>query len=277
MRLLRPLALLLGVVALAACDKNAVQEIAGPAPTAGIKFFNFGVNAPNVHFYANNRKLSATSSASCAAAKNPPVSATDTLCLTTGIQATTGIAYSGASAAGQYMGVDPGQYNVVARIVSTSATLNGDTISTVPVTVEAGKFYSLYESGFYNATTETVDAFVVEDNFDRTIDWTTASVRFVNAISNSSPMTLYANKVGATDLVPIGGEVPYKSAGAFVPLAPGAYDLHARYAGSTTDKVVRTAVSFQAGIAYTISARGDITVTSTTAANRPFLDNTTNR
>jgi len=28
---------------------------------------------------------------------------------------------------------------------------------------------------------------------------------------------------------------------------------------------------------YTIAARGDITVTSSAAANRPFLDNTANR
>ena len=277
MRLLRPLALLLGVAALAACDKNAVQEITAPAPTAGIRFFNFGLNAPNVHFYAGDRKLSATSSSSCAAAKNPPVTATDTLCLNAGIQATTGIAYSGVSAAGQYMGMDPGQYSVVARIVSTTASLNGDTIATLPVTVQDGKFYSLYTSGFYDATTEATDAFVVEDDFDRTIDWTSAYLRLVNASSNAQPMTLFVNKVGETDLTAINADVAYKSAGAFVKLAPGAYDLHVRYAGSTTDRIVRTAIGFQAGVVYTISARGDMTVTSTTATNRPFLDVTANR
>lgn len=277
MRLLRPLAVLLGVAALAACDKNAVRDIAAPAPTAGIRFFNFGVNAPNVHYYAGDRKLSATSSASCASAKNPPVTATDTTCLTTGIQATSGIAYSGVSAAGQYMGMDPGQYSIVARIVSTTASLNGDTISTVPVAIEAGKFYSLYTSGFYNATTQSVESFVVVDDFDQTIDWSGAYVRFVNAISNSQPMTLYANPVGATDLTAIGGEVAYKSAGAFVKVAPGAYDFRIRTAGSTTDRATRTAIGIQAGIVYTITARGDITVTSTTATTRPFLDVSSNR
>ena len=41
--------------------------------------------------------------------------------------------------------------------------------------------------------------------------------------------------------------------------------------------VTRTGVSFLGGRIYTIGARGDITVTSTTATNRPILDNTANR
>jgi hypothetical protein len=45
----------------------------------------------------------------------------------------------------------------------------------------------------------------------------------------------------------------------------------------TTNAIARTAVSFSAGKVYTISARGDMTVVSTTATNRPFLDNTANR
>ena len=53
--------------------------------------------------------------------------------------------------------------------------------------------------------------------------------------------------------------------------------LSTRYTGSSTNAIVRAGVSFVAGKVYTISARGDITVTSTTATNRPFLDNTANR
>jgi hypothetical protein len=57
----------------------------------------------------------------------------------------------------------------------------------------------------------------------------------------------------------------------------GTYDLSTRYAGVTTNAITRAAVSFSAGRVYTIGARGDITVTSTTAATRPQLDNTANR
>ncbi|HEU4564815.1 MAG TPA: hypothetical protein VFS05_09210, partial [Gemmatimonadaceae bacterium] len=58
---------------------------------------------------------------------------------------------------------------------------------------------------------------------------------------------------------------------------PGSYDLHARAAGSTTDLIVRTTLLFEAGHVYTITARGDMTVTSSSATNRPYLDNTANR
>jgi hypothetical protein len=57
----------------------------------------------------------------------------------------------------------------------------------------------------------------------------------------------------------------------------GIYDLSTRAAGSSTNIIVRTAVGFSTGRVYTIGARGDITVTSTTAATRPQLDNTLNR
>ena len=132
-------------------------------------------------------------------------------------------------------------------------------------------------SGFYDATAKTVEGFIVEDPFPDTFDWTNANVRFVNAISNSSPMTLYAKNTTTLVEVPVGALVAYKGAGAFTALPQAVYDLSTRTAGSSTNTIVRTAVSFNAGKIYTISARGDITIVSTTLTNRPFLDNTTNR
>ncbi|MGH7620038.1 MAG: hypothetical protein ACREPM_22720, partial [Gemmatimonadaceae bacterium] len=58
----RSLALLLSVAAIAACDKNGVQNITAPATGAAVKFFNFGVGAPGVNFYANTPKVTAISS-----------------------------------------------------------------------------------------------------------------------------------------------------------------------------------------------------------------------
>jgi hypothetical protein len=122
-----------------------------------------------------------------------------------------------------------------------------------------------------------VEAFVVEDPFPAEIDYSVAHVRFVHAISNANPMTLYASNTTTGAEAAVGAEVAYKSAGAFTALPNGVYDLNTRYAGLTTNAITRTGVSFVAGRVYTISARGDITVVSTTAADRPFLDNTTNR
>ena len=263
-------ALLCAAAALAGCDfeKNAVQDITGPLPSARIRFFNFGVNAPAVNFYANDTKVTAVSSTACTPPDEPE-------CTTTGIEPTTGINYGGVGSAGLYSAMDPGQYTFSGRIAA--ATDKNLPISNATATLEAGKHYSYYQSGFYSTASKKADAFVVEDVFPAEIDWSGAHVRFVNAIANANPMTLYARNTLTGEEHAIGGAVPYKSAGAFVAVPSGPYELRTRYPGSSTSAIVRTGITFAAGRVYTISARGDITVTSTTAANRPFLDNTANR
>ena len=256
MKTFRSIAILLGAVALASCDKNAVQDITGSLPGARIKFFNFGVNAPQVNFYANATKMTAITSA-------------------TGVESTLGVGYGSVGAGGFYSALTPGQYTFAGRI---AATVDKDlVVSTVPSTLADGKSYSFYMSGFYDATAKTVEGFVVEDPYVSALDFTVAYVRFVNAISNSSPMTMYARNTTTLAEVAIGAAVAYKSAGVFMAVPNGVYDLSTRLAGVTTNAIARTAVSLSAGKVYTISARGDMTVVSTTATNRPFLDNTANR
>jgi len=250
-------AALLCALVLAACEKNAVQTIDSPVPPgAMIKFFNFGVNAPGVNFYANTTKVTAIGSA-------------------TGLEATTGVTYGGVGAGGYYSAVTAGQYTLSGKI---AATVDKDlAISNLSATLALDNAYSFYQSGFYDATAKTVDAFIVEDNLPPQFDYTVAYVRFVHAISNANPMTLYAKNTTTGTEVAVGAEISYKSAGAFTALPEGVYDLGTRYAGVSTNAISRTGVSFFAGRIYTIGARGDITVVSTTATNRPFLDNTANR
>ena len=252
----RTIAVLLCAAMLSACEKNGVQELMTSVPGARIKFFNFGVNAPGVNFYANDVKMTAIGSA-------------------TGTESVLGTGYGSVGSGGFYSGIAPGQYTVTGRI---AAALDKDVaISNVATTLADGKFYSYYQSGFYNATTKTVDAFIVEDPFIADIDYAVAYVRFVSAISNANPMTLYAkNRVSGAEIA-VGSAVAYKGAGAFVAVPNGVYDLSTRYTGATANAISRTEVSFSAGRIYTIGARGDITVTSTTAATRPQLDNTLNR
>ncbi len=256
------IAVLLSAAALSSCDyeKKAVQDVTGPVPAAQIKFFNFGVNAPGVNFYANDAKMTAVFSS-------------------TGTESTAGVIYGGVGAGGLYSGIAPGQYTLSGRIAA--ATDKDLPISNLAATIEGGKNYSYYQSGIYNSTTKTVDAFIVEDPFPAEIDWSAAQVRFVNAIYNANPMTLYARDQATGQEFAVGAGVAYKAAGAFTSLPNGFYDLSTRYAGSPTNAMVRTGVSFVAGRVYTITARGDITVASspTTCAstNRTCLDNTLNR
>lgn len=256
MTLFRSAAALLCAATLVACEQNAVQDITGPLPSAQIKFFNFGVNAPAVNFYANDTKMTAISS-------------------TTGAESTLGVNYGGVSSGGLYNAIAPGQYTLSGRIAA--ATDKDLPISGVNTAIGDGKRYSFYQSGLYNPVTKSVDAFVVEDQFPASMDYSAAHVRFVHAIFNANPMTLYARNTATGTEISIGGAVPYKSGGTFTAVPNGVYDLSTRYAGSPTNAVTRTGVSFTAGRVYTISARGDITVVSTTATNRPFLDNTLNR
>jgi hypothetical protein len=257
---------LLCVALLSACGDSAVQKITTALPGSAIRFYNFGVCGttqtattscmPSVNFYANATKMTAISS-------------------TTGAESSLGTAYAAVGNAGLYSGIAPGPYTISGRISAAGADKDAP-VSNTPVTLGDGKIYSYYLSGFYNTTAKTVDSFITEDNLPA-IDFSVTYVRFVNAIGNSSPMTLYAKNTTSGIETAIGAETAYKFAGAFVSLAPGTYDLSTRLSGSSANAISRTAVAFVPGKVYTVSARGDITIVSTTAINRPVLDNTANQ
>jgi hypothetical protein len=260
---IRLITALLTAAVLSACSKDGVQNISGPTAGSYVKFFNFAVNAPSVNFYANDTKVTAISSTSCTPPSTPPNPA----CTSTGVESTTGTAYGAVGNGGLYSSIAPAQYSFAAKI--SAATDNGVSIAKLSSTLADGKYYSLYTSGVYDPNAKSSDAFIVEDDFPPNIDFTQTYVRFVNAVWNSQPMTLYANASA------IGGNVPYKSGGAFVALPAGVYDLAARPSGSSTNVVTRTAVSFVAGRVYTVTVRGDMV--STVTATKPALDNTANR
>jgi hypothetical protein len=257
------IAALLCAGVLSACSKDPVRDISGPPPAASrIRFFNFGVNAPSVNFYANTTKMTAIQNS------------------VDGVEATTGVAYGGVVAGGAYEAIAPGQYTLTGKIAAT--TDKDLSISPLAATIEDGKYYSYYMSGIYNTTTKTVEAFVVEDPVVAPTDFSVATIRFVHAISNANPMTLFAKSTVAPNTeYTIGAEVAYKGAGAFTAIPAGVYDLSTRYTGSATNVMTRTGVSFVFGRVYTVTARGDITVAATPTAcgatNKTCLDNTANR
>jgi hypothetical protein len=251
------IAALLCATVVSSCSKDGVQSIASPATSgAFVRFFNFGVNAPGVNFYANDAKLTAISS-------------------TTGTESTTGTAYGAAAANALYSSIAPGQYTLTGKIAA--ATDKDLVVSTVAAPLADGKYYSYFVSGIYNTTSKTVEAFLIEDAFPATIDYTVAHVRFVNAVSNSTPTILYGRNTSATTPeAAIGGAVAYKTGGAFIAVAPGVYDLAVRVPGSSTNVTTATAQSLNAGRVYTLILRGDMTATGT-AANRPLLSGAISR
>lgn len=264
-----PFALLLGASVIAACDKNGRQDITASvnANDAFVKFFNFGVGTPGVYFYANDQKVTAISSVNC-----QPPNDTTAVCRTAGNDSTGGTAYNAAGNGGLYNQLAAGQSTLAAKIAATS---NHTAIANVTTSLESGKYYSFYQSGIYNAAAKQADAFVVEDPIPTSLDYSQAYVRFVNAISNSQAMTLYASPSGTTNPTAVGSSVAYKSAGSFTAIPAGVYDLSTLTAGSSTSVATRAAVSFVGGHVYTVTARGD--ASSTASSTKPALDNTANR
>lgn len=251
--------MLLCATALAGCSKIDINSISeAPLGGARIKFANFGVNAPSVNFYDGTNKVTAVGPSS-------------------GLESPTGTLYGRFAAAALYVDITTGQHTLTGKVSPTATTDPGLTVSTASMNLEAGKFYTYYQSGIYNATAKTADGFVVEDPLPATFDWTKAYIRFINASGNSQPMALFAKDQVTLAEVPIGAAVAYKSAGAFTAVNATTYDLAARVTGSSTNAISRTSQAFSAGRYYTITAYGDMTVTGTTAANRPQLDNTANR
>jgi hypothetical protein len=259
-------------VTFAACsyEKNAVQDITAPISGANVKFFNLGVNAPGLNFFANDAKVTAVSSTNC----SPPPATPNPACTANGAESATGTAFGAVAAGGLYNVLSPGSVTLAGKIAAV--TDNGLAVATTAANLENGKYYSFYTSGIYNTTTKRADAFIVEDALPP-FDYTTAYVRFVNASSNAAAVTLFAKDQTTAAETAVGGAVAYKAAGAFVAIPAALYDLSLRAGSSATNLVTLTGVSFAAGRVYTVSLRGDMTVTSTTAANRPILQSNSNR
>lgn len=267
-RTLGTVALLACAVVVGACDKNGRQDITGPVSGALVKFHNFGVGTPGLNFYDSTEKVTAIISTNCA-----PPNDTTSVCRGGGNEATSGTAYGSLGNAGLYNELAAGSATLTSKVATVAD--NGLVVASATTALENGKFYSYFVSGIYDGTAKKADVFVVEDPIPTITDYTLAYVRFVNAISNSSPMTLYAKSSVTGNEVAAGSTVAYKAAGTFTAVPAAVYDLNTRTAGSSTNVITRTAVSFVAGHVYTVTARGDMT--STVTANKPTLDNTANR
>ncbi|HMI03591.1 MAG TPA: DUF4397 domain-containing protein [Pedobacter sp.] len=251
------LILLVLAAGFSSCKKNAVQEIdAPPSNGAYIRGYNFAVGGPSINFYVNDTKISAVNS-------------------TTGAEAPAGVAYAGIFPANNSYALLSSIGNVAFKTkISSTATANANAvIADISATVEAGKYYSFFTSGIYDAAAKTTSGFVLEDVFPAP-DTAAAYVRLVNTIPNAiNGFDLKAvNKTTAAS-VTIAPVTAYKSASTYTKVPNGVYNLTAVSTNTPTNyTITRADVSFSKGFVYTIAARGNVNV----AAN-PGLDLTRNR
>ncbi|WAC41930.1 hypothetical protein [Pedobacter sp. SL55] len=238
------------------CEKNAVQQIDYTPAGAFIRAYNFAVSGPTVNIYANDKKMTAIGS-------------------TTGIEAAAGIsAYGVFPTTNSYLNLTTVGDVVFKAKVSSTATTNANIETTVlPTNVVAGKYYSFYTSGIYDATAKTTSSFILEDNFP-SIDTAVSYVRLVNTISNAANgFNLVAVNTTTAEVINIAAATAYKAGSAFVKVPNGVYNLTAVSVNTPANiTITRAAVSFSKGLVYTIAARGSTTTTSTLA-----LDLTRNR
>jgi hypothetical protein len=273
-------AIVLCVALMSACgifDENADHGITGPLPTASrLKFFNFSVNSVGVNFFANGTKVSAVSTSACT--PTPTVDSLKAKCVAAGQESATGVVYGtctaglcsgGTVGGGLYAAVEPGSYTLAAKMAAKDTI-----VATVTQAIDANKYYSFYMSGIYNTTTKTAEAFVVDDPIPTTaVDYTVATIRFVNAVPNGTgDLNLFAKNTTTTTETAIGGAVAYKSAGTFITVPAGIYDLRAAYTGAGTNLITRNTVNFVGGRVYTVTARGSTATVATLG-----LDNTENQ
>jgi hypothetical protein len=244
----------------ASCEKSAVQIIDSKPTGALLRVFNFALNGPSVNFYVNDFKISATSS-------------------TTGIEATSGVNYGGIFPANNSYISSPssGSVSIKTFVPSTSTTNAGVNIANIAVTVEEGKYYSFYTSGIYDATAKTTTGFIVEDIIPA-VDTSSAYVRIVNAIPNTgiTGFDLKAVNTTTSAAVVIAAPIAYKTASEFVKVPNGVYNLTSVSTNTPTSyTITRSAVSFSKGFVYTITTKGDATLS--TGTNARALDLTRNR
>lgn len=245
------------------CKEEAVLNINEPIVGARIKLYNFGINGPTVNFYSSDTKVSAVLSA-------------------TGKESINGISFGSVYPTIGY-GLSPeGQRELKAITPSTITTTTPNmTIASVTGNLVNDKFYSVFVSGVYNATTKQAEMFVVEDDFPKGLDTARTYIRVVNPGSNTSTIKVVLTKTttvtGQPPIVedfPLASGIPYKGASPFVAFKPGFYSITLTDAAS--GKVVtRTATGFLKERIYTLALRGNLV--TTTPAVAPFIDFTTNQ
>ena len=109
----------------------------------------------------------------------------------TGTESVLGVAYGGVGAGGFYSALDPGSTRCAGKIAA--ATDKDLAVATVTATLADGQgVLVLHERALRRRRQRRSKRSWWRTTFRPTIDFGQAYVRFVNAISNAQPMTLYA-------------------------------------------------------------------------------------
>jgi hypothetical protein len=241
----KTIALLVVILTLGACEKNAILEMTEPvASGAKMKFFFHVDGAPRTNFFLDSKKVTGV--------------------LTNNDGDVLGNLYRSVYPSNAYAIVPAGSFSL------SAVGLEQGELASVNLTLEEDKHYSAYLAG----TTDNYEVFVIEDNLPLA-DHTTIHWRFVNTMANMpAAVDVYAvraeippseeNPEGEDEeIISLGTNIGFKEHGDYVKLKTGLHTYKVFLSGtdydpSTTTPYIQHKVTLGSlGRVYSTQIRGE--------------------
>lgn len=231
----------------AACKKGSLVEntayekiSAGDPKYAYIKILNLTPASPALTFYMDGNKFSSALS-------------------TLGTE-NAGYAYNGLFPDLGYATTSPGSHALTAKIIPTvTPDANLEVFSTT-IAPEAGKYYTIFTTGQYSATTKKIPSSVMLEDSRPALDTSKVFLRVVNLYNGSPNLDLTRDLATGTKII---SNVAYGTASNWVEvpnLGPGLTPVVKTFfnpVGTTTPIITAGVnVTFTKGRAYTLYLRG---------------------
>ena len=259
----------IGLLGLVSCgDKDVIikEYTREPGTEAQVRFYNFGISAPSINFYANGKKVTATQSL-------------------TGEMAPTGVSFGGTYPSLGYVEIEPGSnITISSKTPTTLAIPTNNTnnyeqdkqVSSVNVSsLESKKRYSLFIAGYFDKNTHTAESFIISDDLPPS-DTSKVFIRFVNSgVAEAGTLSIKVSRMEGTTVLTediVDPALAFKTATPFVAFPYGTYKFTI-IPSNATNRIWERTISLNRDRVHTIAVRGDLRNTSPA----PLLDNTQNR
>lgn len=237
-----------------------------PGNEAQVRFYNFGINAPSVNFYADNVKITASQSL-------------------TGEMAPTGVSFGATYPSIGYVEVPGGDNINIFSKTPTTLAIPANNVNnyqqdkevsniTVPK-LESKKQYSLFIAGYFDKDTHKAESFIISDELPPS-DTSKVFVRFVNSgVAEAGTLSIKVSKMDGTEVISeemVAAELAFKSATEFKDFPYGTYKFTI-IPSNANNRIWERTITLNRDRVHTIAVRGDLRNTSPA----PLLDNTQNR
>jgi len=228
-------------VALAACKKGDFVENTpytvipdGDPAYSYIKFLNMTPGSPSVNFFVNDVKISGVNNTA---------------------STVNGYGYAGLYPEVGYSIIKPGSNVLKANITGSATADAGLNVFSSTFNMVAGKYFSIFTTGEYSATTKNIPSSLMIEDIKPALDTSKIFLRVVNLYAGGPNVDLIQASTGQKLI----SNVAFNAASAFVEIPnPGKeniYDLKSTTA-NTTLRAALLKLTLIKGRAYTFIIRG---------------------